>query len=98
MTEHLDPELAAAIQMARRLSRRRFLAQAGLGAGALALGPSLLAACGGSSDSSSDGSSSGGMGDKELRISNWTAYIDQDDDGNFDAPAPPSPSSRSRAG
>ncbi len=86
MTEHLDPELAAAIQMARRLSRRRFLAQAGLGAGALALGPSLLAACGSSSDSSSDGSSSGGMGDKELRISNWTAYIDQDDDGNFDAP------------
>ena len=51
-----DPELIAAIEAARRLSRRTFLSRAGLGIGAVALGPTLLAACGGgSSDGGSDG-------------------------------------------
>ncbi|HRW37945.1 MAG TPA: extracellular solute-binding protein, partial [Aquihabitans sp.] len=80
----IDPELAAAIDLARRLSRRRFLTRMGLGAGAVALGPTLLAACGGSSGGS-EGSGGGGSGDTELNISNWTAYIDQDDDGNAKA-------------
>jgi len=79
-----DPELAAAIELARRLSRRRFLTRAGLGMGAVALGPSLLAACGGGDGDGSEGGSAGG-GSKKLSISNWTAYIDQDDSGTFDA-------------
>jgi spermidine/putrescine transport system substrate-binding protein len=81
-----DPELAAAIELARRLSRRRFLTRAGLGMGAVALGPTLLAACG--SDGGSEGGSGGGGGgggSDALSISNWTAYIDQDDSGNFSA-------------
>lgn len=85
MTERIDPELAAAIEMARRLSRRRFLTRAGLGAGALAMAPGLLAACGSDDKQPSGSGSSGGKGDKKLSISNWTAYIDQDDSGNFNA-------------
>jgi spermidine/putrescine transport system substrate-binding protein len=80
-----DPELLAAISMARRLSRRRFLTTSSLGLSAAVLGPSLLAACG--SDSDSDSSSEGataGTGDSELIISNWDAYIDEDDNGNVD--------------
>jgi spermidine/putrescine transport system substrate-binding protein len=80
-----DPELAAAIELARRLSRRRFLTRAGLGMGAVALGPSLLAACGSSDGGGSEGGSGGGGGASELSISNWTAYIDQDDSGDFTA-------------
>lgn len=81
----IDPELIAAIEMARRLSRRRFLSRMGLGAGMVALGPTLLAACGGGSSGGSDGSPAAGDGDTELAISNWTAYIDQSDDGDFSA-------------
>jgi spermidine/putrescine transport system substrate-binding protein len=76
-----DPELAAAVAMARHLSRRRFLTRAGVGAGLAAFGPTILAACGTSSDSGSDGASAGN-GDKKLTISNWDAYIDEDADGN----------------
>ena len=78
-----DPELIAAISMARRMSRRRFLATTGAGLGLAALGPGLLAACG---DDSSDGggSSSDGSGATKLVISNWDAYIDEDADGNVD--------------
>lgn len=86
--EPRDPELQAAVEMARHLSRRRFLGRSAMGVGAAAIGPSLLAACG-SSSSDSSGSSSGataGKGDKELVISNWDAYIDEDDNGNVDTP------------
>jgi spermidine/putrescine transport system substrate-binding protein len=76
-----DPQLAAAIELIRRESRRKFLIRSGMGAAALALGPTLLAACGSSDSGGSDGPS-GGDGDKKLTISNWDAYIDEDDDGN----------------
>ena len=87
MTERpIDPELAAAIDLARRLSRRRFLVRGGLGVGGALLAPSLLAACSdkGSESTATDGGSTAGKGDKELTISNWDAYIDEDDDGNVD--------------
>src|SRR5947208_14964481 len=64
------------------LNRRQFLARAGGLAGALALGPSILAACGGD-DSSSSGSKGKGCAvptqstAKELAISNWPLYIDK---------------------
>ncbi len=64
------------------LNRRQFLGRAGMMAGAVALGPSLLAACG-----SSSGTSASGKGKqcpvptqsttKELSISNWPLYIDK---------------------
>jgi spermidine/putrescine transport system substrate-binding protein len=80
-----DPQLAAAVEMIRRESRRRFLIRSGMGAAALAFGPTLLAACGGgSSDGGSDGASAGD-GDTKLTISNWDAYIDEDADGSVTA-------------
>lgn len=86
--EPRDPELLAAVEMARRLSRRRFLGRSAMGVGAAAIGPSLLAACGSSSSDggSSSGGAAAGTGDKELVISNWDAYIDEDDKGNVDTP------------
>ena len=79
----IDPELAAAVEFTRALSRRRFLTTSGIGLGAAALGPSLLAACG---SSSSSGSESSGSNEptKKLVISNWDAYIDEDSSGNID--------------
>jgi spermidine/putrescine transport system substrate-binding protein len=68
------------------LNRRQFLARAGGIAGALAIGPSLLAACGGSSSSTSK---SNGCKiptqstAKELAISNWPLYIDKKTVGDF---------------
>ncbi|WP_421120266.1 PotD/PotF family extracellular solute-binding protein [Aquihabitans daechungensis] len=79
-----DPQLAAAVEMIRRESRRRFLIRSGMGAAALAFGPTLLAACGSSDDGGSEGSS-GGDGSTKLVISNWDAYIDEDADGNVKA-------------
>jgi spermidine/putrescine transport system substrate-binding protein len=67
-----DPELAAAVASARRFSRRRFLAGSGLGLGAAALAPGLLASCAVTKD--------------QLTFSNWTQYIDEDDNGNNRAP------------
>jgi spermidine/putrescine transport system substrate-binding protein len=90
----IDPELDAAIRFARAMSRRAFLARSGLGMGAaLVGGPALLAACG---DSGSSGGGGGGgsstakrsdtppapTGAKKLTISNWDAYIDEDESGN----------------
>jgi spermidine/putrescine transport system substrate-binding protein len=62
--------------VAAALSRRQFLGRAGAFAGAVALGPSLLAACGGDDDD--DGGSSGGGGgggSNTVAISNWTSYM-----------------------
>jgi len=81
--EQLRAELA-------RMSRRRFLGRSGLALGGLALGPSLLAACGGD-----DGGGGGGGGGGEaadftpttsdtLRISNWPFYIDEETVGLFE--------------
>lgn len=80
----IDPELAAAVRLTRELSRRRFLTRMGMGVGAAALAPGLLAACGNDDDGGSGGSGGeGGSGSDRLTISNWTAYIDEDDNGNI---------------
>jgi spermidine/putrescine transport system substrate-binding protein len=64
-----DPELARAVAVTREMSRRRFLARSGMAAGAALLGPSLLAAC-------------TTPGSNRFTVSNWVAYIDEDDSGN----------------
>lgn len=90
-----DPGVRALVQMSRaasagRLSRRSLLA----GAGGLGLA-SLLAACGtggGTTPSGGGGGESGGLTpaqdvsdtEKSLRWSNWTLYLDYDDEaGNY---------------
>jgi spermidine/putrescine transport system substrate-binding protein len=80
-----DPQLAAVVEMIRRESRRTFLIRSGMGAAALAFGPTLLAACGSSDSGGSSDGSTAGDGDTKLTISNWDAYIDEDDDGNVKA-------------
>ncbi len=74
-----------------RMSRRRFLGRSGLALGGLAIGPTLLAACGG--DDSGGGGGGGGAADvpdfepttsDALRISNWPAYIDEETVGLFE--------------
>lgn len=71
-----DPELAAAVELARGLgrpfSRRRFLAGSGASLGAAMLAPALLASC--------------GTDKTELTFSNWTSYIDEDDSGDIKGP------------
>jgi spermidine/putrescine transport system substrate-binding protein len=85
MTNHpVDPELEAAVRLAREMSRRRFLVRGGLGLGGAMLAPSLLAACG--SSGGGGGGAGAGKGAKKLSISNWDAYIDEDADGNVDGP------------
>jgi len=74
--------LRQAIEMSRGLSRRRFLRNAGLGAGAFALGPAVLAACGDDSTSTATDSGSSSGGGKKLTISTWDAYIDTDSSGD----------------
>jgi spermidine/putrescine transport system substrate-binding protein len=58
------------------LGRRDFMRRAAFGVGALAVGPSLIAACG-DDDDGGDGSGSGGGG-SALVHSNWPAYIDEE--------------------
>src|SRR5215213_6834736 len=70
--------LRQAVQMSRRLSRRRFLRNSGLAIGGAAMGSSFLAACGDDDDQSSSGGGGGG-GKDALTISTWDAYIDVDD-------------------
>lgn len=57
-----------------RLDRREFLGRAALFGGAVALGPTVLAACGGDDG---DVESSGGGGTPTIRVSNWIEYIDE---------------------
>jgi spermidine/putrescine transport system substrate-binding protein len=84
-TPPTDPQMLEAIRLARQLSRRRFLTRSTMGVGLAAVGPTLLAACGSSDDTdSSQSGATAGSGDKELVISNWDAYIDEDDAGNVD--------------
>jgi spermidine/putrescine transport system substrate-binding protein len=61
-------------------TRRQFLGRSGLAVGGLALGPALLAACGGD-DKTSTG---GGGGKKELYVANWITYIDSKSVGLFE--------------
>src|SRR5690349_18108581 len=66
------------------VNRREFLGRAGLLAGAVAIGPSLLAACGGDDSSSVSAAGKGKQcpsppqsAAKTLAISNWPLYIDK---------------------
>jgi spermidine/putrescine transport system substrate-binding protein len=66
------------IRLARiGMSRRQFLGRGGALLGGLAIGPAVLAACGGSSGSSGSGSS------KSVSISNWTSYITDQSKSDF---------------
>ncbi len=85
MTDPTPEQLRRQMAM---MGRRRFLGRSGLALGGLALGPSLLAACGGD-----DGGGGGGGGDAaaftpttadSLRISNWPYYIDEETVGLFE--------------
>ncbi|HEX2576749.1 MAG TPA: spermidine/putrescine ABC transporter substrate-binding protein [Aquihabitans sp.] len=86
----VDPELQAAVRLARQLSRRRFLTRSGLGVGGAMLAPTFLAACG-DDDGGGGGGGGGegaaaGNGSTKLTISNWDAYIDEDESGAVDGP------------
>jgi spermidine/putrescine transport system substrate-binding protein len=75
-----DPIIAQLVAQARRaqLSRRHLLQGAGIGAGALA-----LAACAPSGASAPKPAEDVSDTDRTLTWSNWPAYIDEDDDGNY---------------
>ncbi|RAV05986.1 spermidine/putrescine ABC transporter substrate-binding protein [Mycolicibacterium sp. GF69] len=73
MSHAMEPRLAGLA--ANRTSRRRFLGGGAAGAAALALGPSVLAACGSESGTSSTTTQDGGPASGTLRISNWTLYM-----------------------
>jgi spermidine/putrescine transport system substrate-binding protein len=62
-------------QIAAAVSRRQFLGRAGAFAGAVVLGPSILAACGGDDDDDSGSGGSSGGGANSVAISNWTGYM-----------------------
>ncbi|MDV3129168.1 spermidine/putrescine ABC transporter substrate-binding protein [Mycobacterium sp. 21AC1] len=78
MRSNTDPRLLARLAT-NRTSRRRFLGGGAAAAAALALGPSVLAACGSSDQGSAptssaapdDGSPASGL----LRVSNWPLYM-----------------------
>ncbi|UZN04854.1 ABC transporter substrate-binding protein [Cellulomonas sp. S1-8] len=69
-----DPRVRELVRQARGVSRRRFLAGA---AGTVGTG-ALLAACGTGGSATAGG---GAASDGPLRWANWTAYLDQDEDG-----------------
>ena len=62
----------AASRCGRAMTRRGFLGRAALATGGLALGNSLLEACGGGEAAPAAGTAGG----RTLRISNWPLYID----------------------
>jgi len=82
MTRQLpqDPIVRELVVQARRMqfSRRNILQGAGIGAGALA-----LAACAPTSAGAPKPAEDISATDKTLTWSNWPAYIDEDDDGNY---------------
>jgi spermidine/putrescine transport system substrate-binding protein len=64
--------------MANRVTRRQFMTRTGLALGGVALGPQLLAACGGDEEEQGSGSGGSGNGD-DIWFDNWTEYIDTPD-------------------
>lgn len=79
MPAQFDPQLLARLT-ANRTSRRRFLGGGAAAAAALALGPSVLAACGSGGEGGSGATSSAAPDDGspatgEVRISNWPLYM-----------------------
>ncbi|CAN5620414.1 spermidine/putrescine ABC transporter substrate-binding protein [soil metagenome] len=75
-----DPIIRQLVVQARRaqLSRRHLLQGAGVGASALA-----LAACAHGGTAAPEPANDVSDTDKTLTWSNWPAYIDEDDDGNY---------------
>jgi len=75
-----DPMIRQLVLQAQRaqISRRHVLQGAGIGAGALA-----LAACAPAGSSAPKPAEDVSASDKTLTWSNWPAYIDEDDDGNY---------------
>ncbi|QRY49850.1 polyamine ABC transporter substrate-binding protein [Mycolicibacterium septicum] len=79
MPAQFDPQFLARLT-ANRTSRRRFLGGGAAAAAALALGPSVLAACGSGGEGGSGATSSAAPDDGspatgEVRISNWPLYM-----------------------
>jgi spermidine/putrescine transport system substrate-binding protein len=70
--------------VAARLDRRQFLTRAGIFAGAVAVGPGILAACGDDDDNGGSGGGGGG-GDGSFKLATWVYYIDGDDANPQDA-------------
>ena len=70
--------------MANRVTRRQFMTRTGLALGGVALGPQLLAACGGD-DSAGSGNGDGGGGGDQIWFENWPEYIDAPDDDLYGA-------------
>ena len=73
-----EAELKAMVH--RALSRRQFINRSAMAAGSLALGSTLLSACGGGKEAPKGGDTTavaaGAGGAKQLHISNWPLYID----------------------
>jgi spermidine/putrescine transport system substrate-binding protein len=74
----IDPYIDAF--KAATTSRRRFLGRGALVLGGVALGPTMLAACGSSSKTTGTTAGTAGQGAKSFRFSNWPAYIGTDPD------------------
>jgi len=91
MTDRSELDRLIRLEIARRQSRRRFLGRMGATAGAFALGPALLAACGSDDDNGGSETGSGSTGtvarteSDTLRISNWPLYIDEETVPAFEA-------------
>jgi len=81
-SSNIDHELINRLA-AQRTSRRRFLGRGAVALGAVAVGPSLLAACSSdSNESTSTKTSEGGnaaLQGTKLSIFNWPLYIEDDD-------------------
>jgi spermidine/putrescine transport system substrate-binding protein len=80
-----EAELKAMVH--RALTRRQFLNRSAVAAGSLALGSTLLNACGGGKEAAkaADSTSVATGGAKELHISNWPLYIDAKTVPDFEA-------------
>lgn len=81
-----EAELKAMVH--RALTRRQFLNRSAVAAGSLALGSTLLDACGGGKEAAKGGDTASaaiGGGVKELRVSNWPLYIDAKTVPDFEA-------------
>jgi spermidine/putrescine transport system substrate-binding protein len=83
---HPDLDRLVQLELQRRqLSRRRFLGRMGVGLGAFALAPSILAACGDDDETESGSGTTVARTESDtLRISNWPLYIDEETVGDFE--------------
>lgn len=70
-------------QVRRNLSRRQFIGRGAAFAGAVALGPTILAACGGDDDDDAAGGSGGGGGNS-LHVDSWPLYLDEESAALFE--------------